>query len=178
MWLCIRFLHLKALTNLIQLVNPWLIRLSSSSYELPLENGVAQPNLWGFNSATGSVEQWYGTNGLFFSQTSIQLSAIKSKVTEPLGYTEVIYGENLDGQAVPSGSSNQLGFPSLLSTFDTVDLWANAKYAISTPAPTSMPYRLFYDLWLEQNASSGNPSSSADFEIGVSFAYSRLNLFD
>jgi hypothetical protein len=115
------------------------------------------------------VEQCFGTNGL---QTSIQLSAINSKVPEPLGYTEVIYGNKLDDMAV---GTNRLGFPSLLSAFDTLDLWATAKYAIPTPAPTGMPYRLFYDLWLEQNPSRGNPPSSTDFEIGITFAYTPLN---
>lgn len=150
-------------------VNP----ASTSSYNLPLENGAtAQPNLWGLNSATGRVEQCYGTNGL---QTSIQLSAINSKFPEALGYTEVVYGNNLNDQAVPSGSINQLGFPSLLRTFDALDLWATATYGISTPTPTGMPYRLFYDLWLEQNPSPGNSPSSADFEVGITFAYTPLN---
>jgi hypothetical protein len=99
-------------------------------------------------------------------------------VPEPLGYTEVIYGNNLEDQAVRSGGINQLGFPSLLSTFDTLDLWATANYAIFTPTPTGMPYRLFYDLWLEQNPSFGNPPSSADFEIGITFAYTPPNPID
>jgi hypothetical protein len=103
------------------------------------------------------------------------LSGIKWKVTDPLGYTEVIYGDNLDDRPAPSGNSNQLRFPSLLSTFDALDLWATAKYAISTPTPTSMPYRFFYDLWIERNPSLGTPPSSADFEIGITFAYSPLN---
>lgn len=145
---------------------------SSSRYELPLENGVAQPNLWGLGSASGSVEQCYGANGL---QTSVRLSAIKSTVTEPLGYPEVIYGDNLEDQPVPSGGTSQLGFPLQLSSFDTLNLWATAKYSISTPTPASMPYRLFYDLWLERNPASGKPPSSADFEIGVSFAYTPLS---
>jgi hypothetical protein len=38
-----------------------------------------------------------------------------------------------------------------------------------------MPYRLFYDLWLEQKPSPGNSPSSADFEIGITFAYTPLN---
>lgn len=59
---------------------------SSSSYELPLENGVAQPNLWGLDSATGSVEQCYGTNGL---QTSIQLSARESRFATSCTVTDV-----------------------------------------------------------------------------------------
>jgi len=41
-----------------------------------------------------------------------------------------------------------------------------------------MPYRLFYDLWLEQNPSPGNPPSSADFEIGITFAYTPLNFLE
>jgi len=81
---------------------------SSSSFNLPLENGLAQPNLWGLNSATGIVQQCYGTNGL---QTSIRLTAIKSKVTKPLGYPEVIYGNNLYDYAMSSGSVNQPAFP-------------------------------------------------------------------
>jgi outer membrane protein assembly factor BamB len=140
------------------------------------DNGIAQPNLYNLDSSTGTVQQWYDANGL---TTSIQLLGIQTGPdyppdgatnVGPAGYSEVMYGCNLDDASVGNSHSNLLQFPLTVSSLDSLNLWGTPTYSLGTPSP-SMPYDFFYDLWLEKTPNSSGPQSG-DFEIGITLAYS------
>jgi hypothetical protein len=144
----------------------------SSTFGLALTNGIAQPNLYGLWSSTGTVQQWYDADGL---STEIKLSGIvrnlQYHLVAPVGYSEIGYGYNLlDQRTFGNGPSDQPQFPMPISSVDSLDLWGTVKYSLGTPSPSSLPYNLFYDLWLENNPRNGIWPQSGDFEIGISLA--------
>ncbi len=128
-----------------------------SQTQLPLESGLAQPNLWNTLSANGHVTQCYSGAAL---TTKIALQQIVYIKQGPAAYAEAAYGLNLDDQ--PFCLETQPGcqvapFSIPLSTFDLERFRALVSYSIGTPNPTTLPTDFAFDFWLEHDpAAAGN----------------------
>ncbi len=130
----------------------------------PLRYGAIGPDLWNLVSANGNTTMKYIGGKLL---TNSSFNDVKSNVDTILGYPEVAYGYNLEDQMFGDRQNTSLIFPVKFSAFERLNFTSTANFSFEKLYPSNIPIDFSYDLWLEQNPSSGNMPTSQDLEVMI-----------
>jgi len=126
--------------------------------------GSAVSNLWNLQSADGSIVLCYTSETGMNSSVSFSNVKVQGPPQNFVGYPEVGYGNNVEGDSF-GPQSTMVSFPMTILSLSQLNPWSNTTFVVKSLTAGSID--IGYDLWIK--GSVGGPSVSADYEVMILF---------
>jgi len=126
--------------------------------------GSAISNLWNLQSADGSIVLCYTSQTGMNSSVSFSNVKVQGPPQNFVGYPEVGYGNNVEGDSF-GPQSGFVSFPMTVFSLSGLNPWSNTTFVTKSLAAGSID--MGYDIWVK--GSVGGPSVSTDYEVMILF---------
>jgi len=120
--------------------------------------GSATSNLWNLQAADGNLVLCYASRTGMNTSVSFSNVKVQGPPQNFVGYPEVGYGNNVDGNSF-GPQSRLMSFPMTVLSLSQLNPWSNTTF--DTKSLTAGAMDIGYDLWVKGNIAG--PSASTDY---------------